>query len=179
MRYDPVSDVSALAHLTKLESLHLFGTEVSDVTPLGGLKSLKYLDLTHTPIYDVAALGDLKNLQALYLNGTRISDIAPLSKLKNLERLHISIPYSQIADLSVLKDLPQLKHLHVGLYGLQLGEEDENGPNLRPHRHQIGVYNVRLLGKDLQELQKMLPNCEIRPTSATLFNAPYFDPPRR
>lgn len=174
-----ISDVSALAHLTNLKSLHLYGTQVSDVTPLGGLKSLKYLNLSHTPIYDVTALGDLKNLQEFYLNGTRIGDISPLRNLKNLERLEISLLYSQIADLSVLKDLPKLKHLDVGLYGLQLSEEDENGSNLRQHRHQNGVYNVRLLGKDLQELQEMLPNCTIRPTSATLFNAPYFDPPRR
>ena len=42
---EEVSDVSALAGLTKLEALYLSETPVSDVSPLAGLTNLVELDL--------------------------------------------------------------------------------------------------------------------------------------
>jgi len=49
-----VSDVSALAKLTKLERLFLNNTQVSDLTPLAKLTKLELLYLRDTPVSDQA-----------------------------------------------------------------------------------------------------------------------------
>ena len=57
-----VSDVTPLSGMTRLQELHLEGTQVSDVTPLSGLTRLQTLDLDGTQVRDVTPLARLTNL---------------------------------------------------------------------------------------------------------------------
>ena len=82
----PVSDLSPLAGLIKLEHLYLpGGGEISDLTPLAGLTNLKELYLHHNDISDISPLAGLTNLKWLVLYDNDISDISPACGFDQLE----------------------------------------------------------------------------------------------
>lgn len=106
-----LSDISALAKLTRLESLRATANQVSDIRVLADLKLLDRLDLANTAVSDVSALADLKNLTELQLDGSRVSDISPLANLPKLERLTLN--RTAVKDVRPLKTVTTLKHLNV------------------------------------------------------------------
>ena len=106
-----VSDVSALANLTNLQSLDLMSTRISDISPLASLTNLQSLYLMNTQVSDVLALVSLTNLQSLLLMNTQVSDVSALAGLTNLESLYLS--YSQVSDVSTLAGLTNLQLLHL------------------------------------------------------------------
>jgi hypothetical protein len=106
-----LSDVSALADLTKLTSLHLSDTRISDLSALSGLAALTGLNLKQTPVFDLSALSGLSGLTELDLSQTRVPDLSVLSGLSRLTSLKLS--YTQVSDLSALSGL-------VGLTSLDL-----------------------------------------------------------
>ena len=123
--------LAALAGLTKLESLDLFGNRITDLSPIAKLTNLRTLDVALNPIADLRpvvelpnltklnagsieltdlpSLAGLVNLQFLALGGNRIDDLSPLAGLVQLPRLNLS--YNQIADLSPLAGLVNLQYL--------------------------------------------------------------------
>ena len=112
---NPISDVSPLASLTKLEELDLNGTSIGDagVASLSSLTNLTFLDLGGTSIGDagVAELTSLTKLEELNLHSTSIGDagVASLSSLTKLEDLGLS--NTSITDVSPLLSLTNLQWL--------------------------------------------------------------------
>ena len=112
---NPISDVSPLASLTKLEELDLNGTSIGDagVASLSSLTNLTWLDLGGTSIGDagVAELTSLTKLEELNLHSTSIGDagVASLSSLTKLEELGLS--NTSITDVSPLLSLTNLQWL--------------------------------------------------------------------
>lgn len=106
-----LSDVSALADLTKLTSLYLSDTRISDLSALSGLSGLTRLNLKQTPVFDLSALSGLSGLTELDLSQTRVFDLSVLSGLSRLTSLKLS--YTQVSDVSALSGL-------VGLTSLDL-----------------------------------------------------------
>ena len=106
-------DVSALAHLTNLRELSLWGTGVSDVSALANLTNLGRLYLNSTAVSDVSALANLKKLEELKLSGTAVSDVSALANLKKLKLLRLK--YTSVSDVSALANLTNLEEL--GLTG--------------------------------------------------------------
>jgi hypothetical protein len=89
--------------------LDLYGTGVSDLTPLAGLTGLHTLHLSRTDVSDLAPLAALTGLQSLYLYGTGVSDLTPLAGLTGLHTLHLSD--TSVSDASVAelrRSLPDL-----------------------------------------------------------------------
>ena len=105
-------DVSALAGLTNLKTLNLWGTGVSDVSALASLTNLERLSLSDTGVSDVSALAHLTNLERLRLNDTGVSDVSALARLTNLETLGVSD--TDVSDVSALARLTNLETLGVG-----------------------------------------------------------------
>ncbi len=105
-------DVSALAGLTNLKTLNLWGTGVSDVSALASLTNLERLFLSDTGVSDVSALAHLTNLETLRLNDTGVSDVSALARLTNLETLGVSD--TDVSDVSALARLTNLEMLGVG-----------------------------------------------------------------
>ena len=114
LRLDEMSglqDVSALASLTNLEELSLYGTAVSDVSALAGLKNLEWLILSFTAVSDISPLASLTNLDSLSLGWTAVSDVSALASLTNLEQL--TLPVTAVSDVSALAGLKNLWSLHI------------------------------------------------------------------
>jgi hypothetical protein len=84
-----VTDISALAKLTKLVDLNIHTQDISDLTPLSGLTSLLELRLAANSFTDLSPLRGLTTLEYLELTGNDITDITPLSGLTNLMALDL------------------------------------------------------------------------------------------
>ena len=103
----PVRDLSPLAGLSGLTTLDLRLTPVRDLSPLAGLSGLTTLDLVGTSVSDLSPLAGLSGLTTLNLYGTSVSDLSPLAGLSGLTTLDLS--YTPVSDLSPLAKLSKLE----------------------------------------------------------------------
>ncbi|WP_422038641.1 leucine-rich repeat domain-containing protein [Roseibium sp.] len=94
-----LSDISAVANLTKLVSLKLRKTSVSNIMPIHKLSDLQILWLDRTQVSDITPLENLSRLWGLGLSGTQVSDITPL---RNLPLKHLNLRNTNVVDLSPL-----------------------------------------------------------------------------
>ena len=74
------TDLTPLAHLPELQSLHLSHTQVTELAPLAHLTSLQWLNLSFTQVTDLAPLAHLTGLQRLDFTKTQVTDLAPLAQ---------------------------------------------------------------------------------------------------
>lgn len=97
----PLTDISPLAGMQKLEVLSLACTNVRDLRPLANLVNLRRLNLGETPVTDLTPLSNLKNLEALSLQGTQLGEaqIAELqTALPNCQIYHKFLPECEDID---------------------------------------------------------------------------------
>jgi hypothetical protein len=131
-----------LKGLTGLEWLELTGTQVTDggLEHLRGLTKLDSLELSDTQITDAGLehLKGLTKLEDLNLSNTQVTDagLEYLEVLRNLRILELSSTQVTDAGLENLKGLTKLKYL-----------------DLR---------ETQVTDEGIKDLQKALPNCEIR-----------------
>ncbi len=104
-------DLSALAALTDLTQLYLFGSPITDIEPLAGEPALTELWLSRSRLSDLRPLAGQSALRTLNLDDNQISDLRPLAGLTGLTRL--SLTGNAISDLSPLSALTQLKDLEL------------------------------------------------------------------
>lgn len=128
-----ITRIGNISSLTKLRTLDLSCNEIADISAVSKLTSLNTLKLTGNEIRDISALKKLTSLTELRLDCNHISDISALKGLKKLTVL--SLNYNEISDVSALSSLNSLKTLY--LYGNKLTE------------------------KQVEELQKAVPQCAI------------------
>ncbi|MDE0041699.1 MAG: putative glycoside hydrolase, partial [Candidatus Poribacteria bacterium] len=76
--YNQISDISPLAELIKLTSLHLTGNQILDFSPLANLVNLKELWIHHNSVTDISPLQGLNLTDFRY---DEVCDIEPLSPL--------------------------------------------------------------------------------------------------
>ena len=151
-----VGDVSQLAGLTELEWLTLRETPVSDITPLARLKRLERLNLIDTQVRNLSPLSGLSNLEGLHLIGSPVTDLSPLSKLTKLEE--ISLGDTLVRDLSPLASLPDLRILHLdGTQATDLQAQLRDLTTLTDLR----IHDPSFSNDQLRALQRALPNCRV------------------
>ncbi len=109
LRFNRISDVSALSGLRNLRKLVLNNNQLEGISLLSGLKDLQFLDLHGNKISNISPLSGMVNLQKLILHDNRISDLGALSGMKNLNFLDLFGNY--IRDLAPLSDLSGLETL--------------------------------------------------------------------
>ena len=125
-----ISDIGALANLTNLTELNLSGNKIiSDISALGNLTNLQTLNLSNNNISDIGALASLTNLQTLYLSNNNISDISALGGLTNLTELDWS--YNKNISIGALANLPNLQTLDLSGNGIISIGELGSLPNLQ------------------------------------------------
>jgi Leucine-rich repeat (LRR) protein len=125
-----ISNLSALSHLRRIESLNLVEVPISsldglflsklsqlsvaqtnleDLSPLVSAKGLQILDISQTKITDLSPLANLEELRVLYLSGSSISDLSPIRRLTNLRILLFD--GTPVTEISALKKLNSLNRL--------------------------------------------------------------------
>ena len=143
-----VKDLSPLAGLTQLTSLHLPNNSISDISAVAGLTNLTWLNLWGNSVSDISAVTGLTNLKDLYLGDNNISDLSPLvantglgsgdtinvqSNPLSYQSIHTHIPTLQSRGVPV--EFDDTTHLNIGeprtvriIYFL---------PNDRPYRADV------------------------------------------
>jgi hypothetical protein len=109
LREHEFSNISALASMPHLRTLHLSRNDIKDLSPLSDLTDLKHLDLHANNISDVGPLSHLPSLDTLILRYNKINDLSPLGSLTSLS--HLSLHSNSVADISPLSNLTNLKEL--------------------------------------------------------------------
>ena len=107
----PIVDISLLAHLTKLEGVHLLGCDIVDLSPLRNLKNLRGVFLGHNKISDISPLAELTHLTHLHLQSNQIVNFNPLANLINLREFWIQD--NLVEDITTLANLTQLTVLRL------------------------------------------------------------------
>ncbi|MBO4878891.1 MAG: leucine-rich repeat domain-containing protein [Clostridia bacterium] len=111
-----LTDIRDIAMLENLDELILSENKLSDISALAALTKLQKLDLRGTGITDVSALAGLTELTELVIARNPIADLGPLSGLTKLQKLDIG-DYSSpehtppTDDLSPLASLTELREL--------------------------------------------------------------------
>lgn len=119
IRWNSISDISALAYLTNLVFLDAHaqdahaqsGFGISDLSPLSELARLETLILRDNSIKDISPLSGLTSLRTLHLEWNGIEDISALAGMAHLEKLNLA--FNRISDLSPLSGLTSLQSLNV------------------------------------------------------------------
>ena len=107
-----VADLTGLQHAINLTRLDLSETNVSDISALANLTKLWQLNISYNPaVSDISALANLTNLTWLKLNSTNVSDISALANLTKLKWLKLR--ETNVWDVSAVANLPQLKELNL------------------------------------------------------------------
>lgn len=153
-----ITDISALAKCTELQTLDLSGNSIRTLTPLLELPELKYLDLSSNSISDIRPLMNMSKLEYLNLDGNSVSSIAALSELGSLKELVLS--GNKLKSFLTLEGMTGLNKLNLCGTGLTddglkylygLGKLTELAINDNDGLSRSGV----------DELKAQLPNCRI------------------
>ena len=160
------SDISALAGLTNLTTLHLGFTIMNDISPLAGLKNLTELSMGSWFINDISALAELTKLTELHIPQSSIRDISALTGLTNLKILSLGSE-NRIRDFSPLLELPYLTSLYIKLRNqlsnIDVFKELTHLTSLSLVTWGVGGGDLPLLTTtQLLELVEALPNTEIK-----------------
>ena len=172
-----ISDITPLADLTQLTSLHLgrvtteaaFGNSVSDIGPLENLTNLEFLFLDSNQIGDISKLANLTQLKQLGLSSNSISDISTVANLTGLTFLEIG--FNQVSDLTPVASLTNLTTMAAsfnmisdltplsGLTGLTVIAMDENSvADLSPLTPLTHLSFLSLVGNPIDNISALVAN---------------------
>ncbi|HOY59138.1 MAG TPA: hypothetical protein PK640_13520, partial [Verrucomicrobiota bacterium] len=108
-----ISDLSPLAGLTNLGTLHLYQNRVQSLAGLGMQRRLTALHLGNNQIGDLSLLSTLTNVNWLMLHDNQVSSLAGLETLASLNVLNLW--NNQVSSLSAITNLHLLSNLNVGM----------------------------------------------------------------
>ena len=115
LSHNQIKNIDAVKNLTNLESLDFarnIGEErISDISAIANLTKLKLLGLSDANIPDISVLKNLVNLETFMANDSKIEDISVLKNARNLKILYLD--KNKITDVSVVKDLVELTELYL------------------------------------------------------------------
>ena len=154
-----ISDLSFVTAINGLSDLSIEENQVADLSPIAGMPELTYLYINDNPITDISVIKDM-DLTYLSVNTWQIPDASFLQNFENLSSLYL---YDCAGyDISSIGGLSQLTRLNLynltdffqlsALKGLQ---------NLE-YLYLRGDSNAEAPAEVIQDLQRSLPNCEIR-----------------
>jgi hypothetical protein len=108
-----ISDLSPLAGLTNLATLHLYQNRIQSLAGLGMQRRLTALHLGNNRIAELSLLGTLTNVSWLMLHDNQVSSLAGLETLVSLNALNLW--NNQVSSLSAITNLHLLSNLNVGM----------------------------------------------------------------
>ncbi len=111
LRYNNITDVTPIAHLTNLRTLNLGYNQIQDISSLSALINLQHLFLDHNMIESISALQNFFHLQLLLLGYNQITDLTPLNGLSGIQ--YLNLWNNNISDLSPLASLTQVQYLYL------------------------------------------------------------------
>jgi hypothetical protein len=152
------ADVKALAGLTTLQWLSLWGTRVKDagLKELAGLKRLQWLSLETTQVTDAGlkALAPLQSLEHLSLyNVGQVTD-AGLKELAGLKALkYLDLRGTSVTDPGAKKLASVLPSLRIEMWGGAIGPKASLDPDRRAAEHVLAIGGRVRVNDENQEIE--------------------------
>ena len=153
-----ITDISALAECTQLETLNLSGNSISSISALASMPRLRALDISGNAVTSLSPLIALTSLESLNASGNQISTVSALAGHTALTSLNLDgNPLSGIEALSGLTGLTELSLKNAGI-------DDADIPVLQTL---TGLASLDLDGNEsisaeaADALRSSLPNCNI------------------
>jgi serine/threonine protein kinase len=129
----PLSDITPLSHLTRLEHLEIHYCNVSDFSCLAGLPRLRGLHIDDLLTEDLSFISKIPNLRNLGMNGMLIKSLEDIGEIPYLEEINLNgtqlsnldgiaaftglikldICNTDVTDFSALTAMPNLKTLVI------------------------------------------------------------------
>ncbi len=100
LRFNSFTDITHLSGLSNIEELYLGYNALQSLTPLSGLTKLKVINLQFCGISDISAIAGLTMTETIYLNDNSITNISAFSGLLNIKTAYLSM--NNIHDISAL-----------------------------------------------------------------------------
>lgn len=111
--YNKVESAEALKNLENLEYVNISNNQITQLPDLSKLTKVYFLDASNNQLTDVSALAGMKGLEQLSLKGnTGITDYTPLANLTRLDEAQTTLPdESKKADLFAAIEVNRLLEL--------------------------------------------------------------------
>ncbi|MEX2512385.1 MAG: leucine-rich repeat domain-containing protein [Cyclobacteriaceae bacterium] len=173
---DPSTE--SLHKMTASGELVISNEDIYELTPILKFFNLKKLEIQNVPLQDPSAISQMTLLQDLKISEAPFRDLSHLTSLTYLESLDVA--NTAVEDLDPLENLGRIRKLNLSgtnirvlkglekLYDLrELDIASTNVRNLKPISHLINLeklvcYNTRLSNRNINNIRKDLPNCEVR-----------------
>ncbi|MBN2021847.1 MAG: hypothetical protein JW809_03560 [Pirellulales bacterium] len=150
------SDLSDLAHITRLELLRLTQTNINSLVGAETLEDLRYFDVAYAPkleTLEVLASGALGIRELGIEKAKRVASYKPISSLKRLRRLMLS----SCAPMPNLKWMSGLNHLDFFSFVETTVEDGDLSPLLDlPELRYVGTFDKRNYNYKSNELMDLL-----------------------
>lgn len=105
------TDLTALAKLTKLANIDLYGAKIKDFSPLAACPALKELMYYATKGSDYSTLGKITQIEILKGGLTDLKDISWVSTLPNLKKFDVFAEY--VTDYTPLTNCKKLEYFQI------------------------------------------------------------------
>jgi Leucine-rich repeat (LRR) protein len=173
-----ITSLSGIEKCVNLQKVNCSYTSIKSLTGIESCTNLQKLYCEHSTLMSsLAGLENCVNLQELFCGGTWITALIGIEKCVNLQKLYCE--YTQITNLSGIENCINLKELncnHTQITNL-VGLENcvklqtiycndtqiislsgiENCINLK----ELNCTNTNVSQKEIDRIQKLLPNCQI------------------
>lgn len=102
-----ITDLSCLAGLTQMESLHFTNNNVTDISFMKDMNELREISAENTGISDISVLRGKTKLESVFFGDSYVTDITPIADSRGLK--YVGFNEAQIPDISALEGMTELE----------------------------------------------------------------------
>jgi len=126
-----IKNLEGIQYCSNLTELDLRYNQISDISAVANLNNLTEIDLSENQISDISAIANLTNLTVLILSENQISNISAIANLNNL--MGIVLDKNPLNTISCIIYIPQLESRGVTL------SHDCNYEQQQPFTNSLGM----------------------------------------
>mgnify|MGYP001024677643 FL=1 len=147
-----ITDLSCLAPLTQLESLHFSNNNVTDISFMKNMDGLREISAENTGVSDISVLRGKTQLESVFFGDSYVTDITPISDSRGLR--YVGFNEAQIPDINALEGMTELETVCFAGCGITSLEPLRSSKKLR--NIYFGRNNISdlspLIGCDIEEM---------------------------
>lgn len=144
-----ITDLSCLAGLTKMESLHFTNNNVSDISFMKDMNELREISAENTGISDISVLRGKTNLESVFFGDSYVTDITPIMDSRGLK--YVGFNEAQIPDINALENMTELETVCFAGCGIT---------SLEPLRNSLKLRNIYFGRNNISDLSPLI-GCDI------------------
>ncbi len=147
-----ITDLSCLAGLTKMESLHFTNNNVSDISFMKDMNELREISAENTGVSDISVLKGKTKLESVFFGDSYVTDITPIADSRGLK--YVGFNEADIPDIDALTGMTELETIcfaGCGITNLEPLKDSKKLRNIYLGRNKISDLSP-LIGCDIEEM---------------------------